>query len=75
MTSGDENSKWYTVAEACEYLTVSNSTLYTYMKNRRLPFFYLARTRQRRLRKNAIFNALLEPGNPDDPELSEADTP
>ena len=74
MTSGDENSKWYTVAEACEYLTVSNSTLYTYMKDRRLPFFYLAGTRQRRLRKRDL-DALLEPGNPDDPELSEADTP
>ncbi len=74
MTSGDENSKWYTVAEACEYLTVSNSTLYTYMKDRRLPFFYLAGTRQRRLRKSDL-DALLEPGNPDDPELSEADTP
>lgn len=71
MPADKENAKWYTVAEACEYLSVSNSTLYTYMKDRRLPFFYLAGTRQRRLRKQDL-DALLEPGNPDDLEASDA---
>lgn len=72
MPTDDENTKWYTVAEACDYLSVSNSTLYTYMKDRRLPFFYLAGTRQRRLRKHDL-DALLEPGNPDDLDSPDAD--
>ena len=65
MASCEENAPWYTVAEACEYLKVSNSTLYTYMKDRRLPFFYLAGTRQRRLKKRDL-DALLTPGDPDE---------
>lgn len=73
MSADDENTKWYTVADACEYLNVSNSTLYTYMKDRRLPFFYLAGTRQRRLRKRDL-DALLEPGNPDDLDPLDAST-
>jgi excisionase family DNA binding protein len=65
MSACEESTSWYTVAEACEYLKVSNSTLYAYMKDRRLPFFYLAGTRQRRLRKRDL-DALLQPGNPDE---------
>jgi excisionase family DNA binding protein len=65
MLASEENAPWYTVAEACVYLKVSNSTLYAYMKDRRLPFFYLAGTRQRRLKKRDL-DALLQPGNPDE---------
>lgn len=72
MCANEENTKWYTVADACDYLNVSNSTLYNYMKDRRLPFFYLAGTRQRRLRKRDL-DSLLEPGNPDDLEAPDAD--
>jgi excisionase family DNA binding protein len=61
-----ESRQWYTVAEACEYLRVSNTTIYEYMKSKRLPFFYLAGTRNRRLKKSDL-DALLEPGNPSDP--------
>jgi excisionase family DNA binding protein len=60
-----ENTRWYTVAEACEYLRVSKTTLYDYMKDERLPFFYLAGTRNRRIRKSDL-DTLLEPGNPAD---------
>ena len=70
MSIDEMNAKWYTVAEACEYLSVSNSTLYTYMKDNRLPFFYLAGTRQRRLRKSDL-DALLSPGDPDELDVSE----
>jgi excisionase family DNA binding protein len=65
MIEQPENTQWYTVAEACEYLRVSKTTLYDYMKDERLPFFYLAGTRNRRLRKRDL-DALLEPGNPKD---------
>jgi len=67
MSSTQDIAPWYTVAEACEYLKVSNSTLYTYMKDRRLPFYYLAGTRQRRLKKHDL-DALLQLGDPDDTE-------
>ena len=70
MSADEENAKWFTVAEACEYLSVSNSTLYTYMKDRRLPFFYLAGTRQRRLQKRDL-DALLSPGDPDELDASD----
>jgi len=65
MAECDDNLHWYTVAEACEYLRVSKTTLYEYMKDERLPFFYLAGTRNRRIRQ-ADLDALLEPGNPAD---------
>jgi excisionase family DNA binding protein len=65
MAEQSENAQWYTVAEACAYLRVSNTTLYEYMKTKRLPFFYLAGTRHRRLRKQDL-DALLEPGDPND---------
>ena len=71
MPENADNTKWYTVTEACDYLSVSNSTLYTYMKDRRLPFFYLAGTRQRRLRKSDL-DALLMPGDPDEMEIGDA---
>lgn len=60
-----KNNEWYTVAEACEYLRVSNTTLYEYMKTKRLPFYYLAGTRNRRIKKSDL-DALLEPGDPTD---------
>lgn len=68
----NQNTQWYTVAEACEYLRVSKTTIYDYMKDERLPFFYLAGTRSRRLRRQDL-DALLEPGQPNDLELADAD--
>ena len=62
MTETAGPTEWYTVTEACAYLRVSNTTLYEYMKSKRLPFFYLAGTRNRRLRKEDL-DALLEPGD------------
>ena len=63
MSKEDEIAQWYTVPEACEYLRVGNTTLYSYMKDGRLPFFYLAGTRQRRLRRQDL-DALLSKGDP-----------
>lgn len=65
MPSQPENTHWYTVTEACEYLRVSKTTLYDYMKTERLPFYYLAGTRHRRIKKRDL-DALLEPGSPTD---------
>jgi excisionase family DNA binding protein len=65
MAENTKTTEWYTVAEACEYLRVSNTTLYEYMKTKRLPFYYLAGTRHRRIKKSDL-DALLEPGDPAD---------
>jgi len=70
MTERSKNPEWYTVAEACEYLRVSNTTLYEYMKTKRLPFYYLAGTRNRRIKKSDL-DALLEPGDPTDSDHSD----
>ncbi len=61
---------WFNVAEAAEYLVTSKVTLYAYMKDKRLPYYYLAGTRQRRIKKTDL-DALLVPGNPDEVEQEE----
>jgi len=60
-----QGSRWLSVTEACAYLSVSKGTLYTYMKDGRLPFYYLAGTRQRRVKQNDL-DALLVRGKPED---------
>ena len=65
MIQHSDTTQWYTVAEACDYLRISKTTIYDYMKTQRLPFFYLAGTRNRRLKKQDL-DALLEPGDPMD---------
>jgi len=62
---------WFNVAEAAEYLVTSKVTLYAYMKDKRLPYYYLAGTRQRRIKKTDL-DALLVPGYPD--EVGEEDS-
>lgn len=66
------NRAWLSVSEACDYIGVSKVTLYAYMKDKRLPYYYLAGTRQRRVKK-ADLDALLVPGNPDEVEQEEAE--
>jgi len=63
---------WLSVTEACEYLGVSKVTLYAYMKDKRLPYYYLAGTRQRRV-KQADLDALLVPGNPDEADKEDTE--
>ena len=58
---------WLSVSDACKYLSVSKATLYNYMQDGRLSFYYLAGTRQRRVKKSDL-DALLMPGNPEDAE-------
>jgi excisionase family DNA binding protein len=65
MTGRHDGTIWLTVPEASEYLKVSKTTLYNLMKDGRLPFFYIAGTRQRRI-KQADLDALLQPGRPED---------
>lgn len=57
-TAGDSNIKWYDVAGACNYLSVSKATLYRYMGDGRLPFYHLAGTKNRRVRQKDL-DALL----------------
>lgn len=66
MTNSAQPFKWLSVTEACEYLSVSKTTLYTYMQEGRLPFYYLAGSRTRRLKLSDL-DALLELGNANDP--------
>lgn len=61
----DDETRWYTIAEACEYLRVSKATLYSNMADGRLRFFTLKGTRNRRFKKSDL-DALLEPGKPSD---------
>lgn len=65
MAESQEGTVWLTSPEAQNYLKVSKATLYNLMKDGRLPFFYIAGTRQRRLRRDDL-DALLQPGNPDE---------
>ncbi len=65
MTEHQNGDRWLSVMDACDYLSVSKGTLYTYMKDGRLPFYYLAGTRQRRV-KQADLDSLLVRGNPED---------
>ena len=60
-----EAKLWYSVPEASEYLGISKALLYNLMKGRKLPFYYISGTRQRRLKKEDL-DALLVPGNPDE---------
>jgi excisionase family DNA binding protein len=62
MKNNTQNVKWMDVSQAASYLSVSKATLYAYMKDGRLPFFYLAGTRNRRIRQEDL-DALLVPGN------------
>lgn len=57
-SSCESNTKWYDVAGACEYLCVSKATLYRYMADGRLPFYHLADTKNRRVKKSDL-DALL----------------
>ena len=58
---------WLGIAEACRYLSVSNRTLYTYMKNKKLPYYYLADSKHRRVKKEDL-DSLLIKGDPDEVE-------
>jgi excisionase family DNA binding protein len=62
---------WMTVEEASTYLRVTPNTLYNYMKDGKLPYFYLAGTRHRRVKKKDV-EALLVPGKPEDDSLPTA---
>lgn len=73
MTGPHDEIIWLTVPEAADYLKVSKTTLYNLMKDGRLPFFYIAGTRQRRVRRNDL-NGILEPGHPDDLESPDEET-
>lgn len=70
MTETHDGIVWLTVPEAQAYLKVSKPTLYNLMKDGRLPFYYIAGTRQRRIKQRDI-DALLQLGHPD--EVDEGD--
>lgn len=63
MAEPHDGTVWLTAPEAREYLKVSKATLYNLMKDGRLPFYYIAGTRQRRVKRSDL-DALLQPGNP-----------
>jgi excisionase family DNA binding protein len=61
MDDLQDNERWMSIAEAMKYLGVSRATLYTYMNDGRLPFYYIKGTNQRRIKRSDI-DALLIPG-------------
>lgn len=60
-----ELDRWMSLTEAAKYLDVSKGTLYTYMNDGRLPFYYIKGSNQRRIKKSDM-DALLVPGKPGD---------
>lgn len=60
-----EPDRWMSLTEAAKYLDVSKGTLYTYMNDGRLPFYYIKGSNQRRIKKSDM-DALLVPGKPGD---------
>lgn len=65
-----ESDKWMTVGEATQYIGVSKASLYTYMSDGRLPFYYIKGSKQRRIKKSDL-DALLVRGKPEDVEKLE----
>lgn len=63
---------WLSISEACSYLGISRPTLYVYMKDGRLPYYYLAGTKQRRLKKEDL-DALLVRGSPEEADLEDSE--
>ena len=63
-----ETSQWLNVSESAKYLSVSKATLYSYMKDRKLPFYYLSGSRHRRLRKEDLMT-LLVLGDPNEVDV------
>jgi excisionase family DNA binding protein len=62
-----DNDRWMSIAEVTKYLGVSRATLYTYMNDGRLPFYYIKGTNQRRIKKSDV-DGLMIPGKPEDAE-------
>ena len=64
MNNELDNVAWLTPAEAQDYLRISKTTLYACMKDGRLPYYYIKRTRQRRIKKQDL-DSLMIVGDPD----------
>lgn len=67
-TSGRD--RWLSINDAAEFIGVSRATLYTYMSDGRLPFYYIKGSNQRRIRQSDL-DALLIRGKPEDPAKSD----
>ena len=65
MTDVTKQDRWMTVAESMAYIGVSKATIYSYMADGRLPFFYIKGSNQRRLKRSDL-DAMLVPGRPED---------
>jgi excisionase family DNA binding protein len=70
MSDEIDDIRWMTVDEVSKYLRVTKATVYTYMKEGKLPYFYLAGTRHRRVKKSDV-DALLIPGKPEEDNLTD----
>lgn len=58
MFEQKQNERWFGVTDGCNYLNISKGTLYTYMKDGWLPFYYLAGTRHRRIKQEDLDSLL-----------------
>ena len=71
MKTGCDQSVWFDIPGATEYLKVSKSTLYECMKDGRLAYYYIEGTRQRRLKREDL-EKLMKLGAPDEIREEEA---
>ena len=67
-----DDVRWMTVDEASKYLRVTKATLYNYMRDGKLPFYYLAGTRHRRVKRGDV-DALLVHGKAEDIDAGDED--
>ena len=65
MTELAKQDRWMTIAESSAYIGVSRATLYSYMGDGRLRFFYIKGSNQRRIKRSDL-DALFVPGNRED---------
>ena len=63
-------SEWMTISEACEYLKISQRTLYRYMEDGSLPFFTVGETGHRRLKRSDLEALMIEQTRKTDGETS-----
>lgn len=65
MTETAGRERWMSINDAAEFIGLSRATLYSYMSDGRLPFYYIKGSNQRRIKQSDL-DALFVRGRPED---------